>query len=663
MADVDQAEGERRGRQWIGWAALLGILSAFFAWWAWEVGAYFGRVFYPGEIIILVLLGILMLSTPLRSRFGGAPALALYALLGLAAWILLSILWTPTTEVAIDDTHKVLLYAALFVVGIFLVGLLGERRELALLPIGLAGIVVGIATVIAFGHGTAVSSYLHEDGTLRYPLGYRNANAAFWLISAWPLVALALRRQIPWPLRALMLAGVTMLIELAVLSQSRGSVPAAVIAFVVLIALCGKGLKAALFVLLAAIPAVPAVPTLLRVFQHNAANAGSIPLLHDSAEAIALSTLGSLALAAIFLGLVEPRLRIGKRSLARLSRAAAAVAILVVLVGGALLVSRHGGPVSFVNQRISELSQGTPNLHSQGSRFGFNLGSNRGDIWRVAFDEWKENPIRGGGAGSWQIEYLRRRHAETAPHDPHSVEMLMLSEFGLPGIILFATFVIAAVIAAARSRRLGRAGPILIGGALAAGAQWFIQASYDWLFFYPGVTAPAIFLLGVAAATPLGGVTGRLRGALRLAIPAALGVTVVGAALLYLSALYEDRARSEAPANPAAAYADYRRAASLDPFAVEPLIAKATVALGADDKPIAIGALREALSRESDDFNARYLLGISLLHSNPASARRELLIAQRLDPKFALRAPLAQSRAALVRARARAKAACCTPGK
>ncbi len=660
---MEAAGGKRQGTHWIVWAAPLAILTALFAWWAWQAGAYFGRDFYPGEIILVALLAIVLLATPLRARVSGAPALALASLLGLAAWILLSIFWTPTPEVAVSDTHRVLLYAAIFMFGICVVGLLGERRDLALLPIGLAGILVGIATVLTFGHGTDVTSYLHEDGTLRYPLGYRNANAAFWLISAWPLITLALRRQFRWPLRALMLGGVTMLLELAVLSESRGSVPAAAIALLVLIGLSGRGLKVALFVALAAIPAIPAIPTLLHVFQHNAADAGAIPLLHDSAEAIAISTLGSIALAAAYLGLVEPRVSLGQRTVARLSRAGAAVAILVILAGAALLVARHGGPAEFVNQRISELNRGTPNLRNQGTRFGVNLGSHRGDFWRVAFDEWKENPIRGGGAGSWQIEYLRKGHTQSTPHDPHSVEMLMLSEFGLPGILLFGTFLIAAVVAAMRSRRLGPVALSLVAGALAAASQWLVQASYDWLFFYPGVTAPAIFLLGAAAAPPSRRVAQRFRPAAKAAVLALLAAIAIAAGALYLSVRYADRAQGEARGNPLGAYQDFDRAASIDPFAVEPLLSKGTVALEAGDKRTAASALREAIGREPEDFNAHYLLGIDLLRSNPAIAGKELRLARRLDPKFPLRAPLAQSREALARDRARAKAACCTPGK
>ncbi len=663
MPGVEAVEGEQQGRQWLGWAVLFVPITALFAWWGLDAGAYFGVVFYPGEIGVLALLAMLLLSAPLRARLAGAPALALLALLGLSAWVLLSILWTPTPEIAVSDTHRVLLYAAMFVLGIWIVGLLGERSELALLPVALAGVIVGVVTVITFGHGTDVTSYLHEDATLRFPVGYRNANAAFWLIAAWPLIALAVRRRFPWPLRALMLGATTMLLELTVLSESRGSLPAAVVALVLLIALSRRGLKVALFVALAAIPIIPAVPTLLHVFQHGAANAGAIPLLHSSARAIFVSTLGSIALASVYLGLIEPRVSIGEKALTRVSRVAAVIAILVVLAGGAVFVSSHGGPTGFIGQRIDELGAGTPDLHSQGTRFGVNISSNRGDIWRVAFDEWKDNPVRGGGAGSWQVEYLREKTVATGPHDPHSVEMLMLSEFGLPGILLFATFMVAAVVAALRSRRLGPPALTLVAGGLAAVSQWFVQASYDWLFFYPAVTAPAIFLLGAAVAPALRPAAARIRVAPKVAALALLAVVAVAAGALFLSARFTDRGEAEWRTDLPGAYDDFDRAASIDPYAVEPLLAKGSIARAVGDGSLAEDSFREAIDREPENFTAHYFLGLTLLRSNPALASRELRIAQRLQPHFALHALIEQSREAQARAQGGAKAPCCTPGK
>ena len=38
-------------------------------------------------------------------------------------------------------------------------------------------------------------------GRLVYPTGYANANAALWLIAAWPALLLARSRRVAWALR------------------------------------------------------------------------------------------------------------------------------------------------------------------------------------------------------------------------------------------------------------------------------------------------------------------------------------------------------------------------------------------------------------------------------------------------------------------------------
>lgn len=636
---------------------LLAAIAALFTWWGLDSGGYFPTTFYPGELALLGLLAVLAIGVPLRARLSGPVLVALLAMLLLGGWALLSILWTPTREAALVDAHKLIIYAALFGLGVWITALLGDRRDLSLAAVGVAVAMVAIVATIEIGVGTEALKFLHEDGTLLYPIGYRNANAAFWLIGAWPLLALAVRGSLPWQVRALMLAAVTMLIELTLLCQSRGSLPAAAIALVALVLLSGRGLKAALFTALAAIPAIPAVPTLLKVFQHGTADRASIPLLHHSAVAILLTTLGSLILALLVLGLFERRVQLAPKTTRRLSWIGAAAVVLVVVAAVAVVVGHEGGPRQFVDKRVEELNEGSPNLRAQGIRFGVNIASSRGDAWRVALDEWDENPIRGGGAGSWQVDYLKKRAIYTPAEDPHSVEMLMVSEFGLPGILLFLTFLGGAVVAAWRARRLGSASVTLAAGALAVAAQWLVQASYDWIFFYPGVTAPAIFLLGAAAAPAVREGAGRLRAAPLAACLGVLVVAAVAAAALFVSASYTDRAANQWRTNLGAAYANFDHAASLDPFAVEPLLSKGAVAREVGDTKTAVASFREVLGRQSDNFSAYYLLGLTLLRSQPRVALRELGVAHELDPLFFLAADVRCARAR-VRDPAAAKDAC-----
>ena len=268
----------------------------------------------------------------------------------------------------------------------------------ALLPVAIAGALVGIATVIAIGTGSDFNWYLHSDATLRFPIGYRNANAAFFLTCLWPLIGLATHNDWRWQLRAPMIAAATLLLELAVLAQSRGSLPAAAVALLAMLIFSPHRLRTAVVVGLAALPALPALPALLDVYRHGAADPGVVPLLHDAARAAALSTAASLLLAALALGIVYPRLRLGPTRVRVISWVAGVAATLAVLAGGAAFIAKHGGPIGFVDQRVKEFGKvGYPDLRSQGIRYGANVGSNRHDFWRVGLDEAVDRPCSEAG--------------------------------------------------------------------------------------------------------------------------------------------------------------------------------------------------------------------------------------------------------------------------
>ncbi len=613
---------------------LLLASLALFGWWGWKQGAYFGPVFYPGAIALFLLIGLALLLVPLPGRLDLYARLALGAAAGLALWTLLSILWTPTPAAALADAERVFAYTGLFGLGLWGTRLLGKQMTAALLPVAIAGTLVGIATVVAIGTGSDFNWYLHEDATLRFPIGYRNANAAFFLTCLWPLIGLAAHNEWRWQLRAALVAAATLLLELAVIAQSRGSLPAAAVALLAILIISPHRLRTAVLVGLAALPVLPALPALLDVYRHGAANPGVVPLLHDAAKAIALSTVGSLLLASLALGLAYPRLRLGPTRVRAISWVAGALATLVVLAGGAAFVAKHGGPIGFVDQRVKEFGKvGYPDLRSQGIRYGANVGSNRHDFWRVGLDEAADKPLLGGGAGSFQIAYLERRRSGESPRDPHSLIVRVASELGLPGLILLAAFVVGCLGAAIRARRGGMIAAGLVAAALAGGVQWFVQGSYDWFWQYPGVSAPAFYLLGVAAGPALAG--RRLGSAprpARWALAAALAAVALTAVPLFISDRYSQRGITEARSDPHVAIRDLGRAADLNPYSDLPLIDRGAVAASLGDRALAVRSFREAIERVPDNYASHWFLARQLLRSDPAAARRALNRALQLNP-------------------------------
>jgi hypothetical protein len=631
-------------------AVLLVGLGAILAWWGWKQGAYFGPVFYPGAICLFALAALFLLFVPLGFRVDGPVRVALCGIVGLAAWTLLSMLWSPVPASALKYAERVFAYAALFWFGIWVTRMLGRRMLLALAPVAVAGALVAIATTLVIATGSDVTWYLHGDATLRFPIGYRNADAAFFLIALWALLGIAAWSEWAWPLRAAAIAFGTMTIELAVLSQSRGSLPALAVALLVFLLLAPGRLRAAMVVALAAIPVAPAVPALLDVYQHGLANPAVVAPLHHAAQAVLWSTLLSFVVAAVALRLLYPRLHLGPARIRAISWVSAIAAIAVVVVGGAIFVSKHGGPVGFVDQRLDQFSAvGYPDLSSQGVRFGANVGSNRHDFWRVSLDEGLEKPLLGAGAGSFPIVYLQNKRSEESPQDPHSVEALAFSELGAPGLILLVVFVVAAAAAAVRSRRRGaQVGAALAAAGAAGGAQWFVHSSYDWFWQYPGVTALGLYMLGVAAAPGLeaagllpgsrsdgdgDGAANRGGGLARGAIAAAALILALVAAPLFLSDRYVRQAEAEAAGDPGQALADYDRAADLNPLANQPLVAKGALASSLGERRLALESFREAAERVPDDFAPHWYIARELAPVDRRAAVAALREARQLNPQ------------------------------
>ena len=215
---------------------LLLTLAIVWSWWAAKEGAFFQTVLLPGTIVLCATTALLAWAAPWRGNLRASrPAtIALASLTGLGAWAALSALWSPVPDIAIGDGQRILAYALAFGLGIWLCGLLAGRLYLALAPLAIAGAFAGILAVAGMLTSDQIGLYLENDGTLEFPLGYRNANAAFFAIALWPALGLASHRAAPWPVRGVALATATLCLELAMLSQSRGSLAGGVAALSVL---------------------------------------------------------------------------------------------------------------------------------------------------------------------------------------------------------------------------------------------------------------------------------------------------------------------------------------------------------------------------------------------------------------------------------------------
>ena len=120
--------------------------------------------------------------------------------------------------------------------------------------------------------------------------------------------------------------------------------------------------------------------------------------------------------------------------LARPVAARARDAALVAIVTGPLAPSAT--PCQRSCERWDDFTALTIDENDGASRFT-DAGGFRYDLWRIAWDDFKADPLHGLGAGNYGLTYFQKRRTTEPVRQPHSIELQLLGETGLPGLLLF----------------------------------------------------------------------------------------------------------------------------------------------------------------------------------------------------------------------------------
>jgi hypothetical protein len=548
------------------------LLVALFLLWGAGEGALEPTVWYPGALFCLALLAVIAgLAGGLVVRPSNW-ALAGFGLLGaFVAWSFLSITWADVEGDAWDGANRSLLY--LVVYALFALWPWSSGRVALVLGFFSAGAAILGAVSLVRAARAAETETFFIDGRFVEPLGYANAESAFFLIAFWPALFLASRREMPVLVRALMLGAAGVLAELALLPQSRGSV----VAFPIVLALYFLVVPGRVRSFLALVPVGAAVlvcrERLLDVYTVAESEADPTAALVDARNGVIVS-FGVLVLVGLVLGLVDRRIVVGERR-ARTAGRALGVAAGVALVAAVVVAFAAGSPTSRLEEEWDDFKAGYQQQEGS-SRFSRGVGSNRYDFWRVALGEFKEHPVAGIGADNFAVPYIRERVSPEETLYPHSLEVMALSQTGLVGSALLAGFFVCAL-AAAWGRASDQAGfaRALTALAVIPFAYWFVHGSIDWFWELPGLTAPALAFLGIAGAREAPAVrTERARPLRTLGLGAVAAAAVLAAAvsfaLPWLAARDVDRASDVWRSDPGRAYELLDRARRLNPLSDRP---------------------------------------------------------------------------------------------
>jgi O-Antigen ligase len=640
--------------------------------WATDQAGYPVTHWAPGGLIVLALLALalLLVRGPL-ARASLPVRIALGAFVAYTAFSYLSILWAAVPGEAWEGADRTLLYLMVFA----LFACWPQRGETAaalllVWTLSIAGL--GLFTLLHLHSQTASAlQALLPGGRLDYPSGYPNANAAEWLMAFWPALLLARERRLGWALRGLLAGSAVLLAEVALLSQSRGSLYSMPVMAVLVLALLPGRTRTFAALVPVAIGVAVGARSVLHVGDHLRNGEVVAGTLH---HAIALTLLVSGLVAVVFAAgaAIESRRSLSGQAARNVHRGTAAVALAALVAVLAVGLAAAGNPVSRVEKAWHSFKGGYT-TEGGGDRLISGLGSNRYDFYRVALDEFTTHPLAGIGVDNFQQQYLRRGHSEETPRYPHSVELRTLVETGLIGTVLALIGFGAALLGAARGIR----GPDRLGAAVAAAAlagfgYWVVHGSVDWFWEFAGLGAPAFAMLGLAcslepsrerkeARAQAGEPAAASSGASANGPPVAdgsaarhqsrrgprVGVLAVGAVLAVAAALslaapwlsqleVQDAARIW-PHAPGKAYSRLRQAAHLNPLSDEAWLVTGSIALRFGELQHAEEAFASALRRVPNDAYATLERGaIASTRGRRAQALYYLERATRLNPRDGL---------------------------
>jgi hypothetical protein len=534
-------------------------------------------------------------------------ALAFVALLQLA-----SALWSHDLARALDEYDRTLLYLlALALFGSIPRSPPRLRWLIRALAAGMTAVCLAglLSRVLPHLWPTATSFYASR---LNYPLTYWNAEGLLAAVASILLIHLASSEDERPVARVLGAIFVPATSATLLLTFSRGALAVGIIG-VVLYLLVGRP-RAVLGAAVALVPTsavalhagyaaellatnTPTSRAAVVQGRHVAITVGLCMLAAGVLRAAALPV--DIWLSRRLAGVRRPHVQ---RKPALLAGGLAVAAAVLVLVSSGV-VGREWNAFAHGAEPRSALTR---------SRLTSAGGGNRVELWRIALRAFRDRPVLGFGAGSYELYYAQHRSTSQSVTDAHSLYAQTLAELGLVGFIPIAAIVFGSMFLLARRSR----GPdrTTYAALFAALVTLAIHAGVDWDWEMPAVTIWLFIAAGSALAArdcapAINGVQPRNR------TPMAVGWLVLALAPLLIGVSYE-RLRTSgqefAAGNCLAARQSAFSSISLLSARPQPyeILSFCDLELGFPVE--ALQAAQKAVHYERDDWNYRYGLAIAL---------------------------------------------------
>src|SRR5215210_2309652 len=182
-------------------------------------GGYAPTAWYPAGLFLLGLLAVCLLGLELPSP-PRRVQLAIALIGAYAAWSYLSISWAERPALAWEGANRSALYAlVLALLALWPLEAWAGRALIALFGLGVGGI--ALVQLLEAASAAQPLQYF-TDARLAAPLGYVNANVAFWTMGMVACLFAASSRELAAAVRALALGSAGVCGGIALMGQSRG---------------------------------------------------------------------------------------------------------------------------------------------------------------------------------------------------------------------------------------------------------------------------------------------------------------------------------------------------------------------------------------------------------------------------------------------------------